>query len=336
MASNSFPWWQHGIIYQIYPRSFKDSNGDGIGDLQGIISQLDYLTWLGVDALWLSPFYPSPMADFGYDITDYCNVDPSSAIWKPAMCLSSKRISVNLTSSLILYPIIPLTSIPGFLHPAVRGSIPIGIGMCGPIQARWLSPNNWLSVMGGSAWQWDALDRSILLAYVSQQAAGPQLAQPGSASCHVCCRQLLAGARHRWLPCGCCSFYSQRSPICVIIRPISPRDEIMHKPMGDYDAQLHLYDNGHPRCACRLSRTAPSARWLQHNATASLMGEVHILDRQVWASYYGADLDELHMPFNFDLVTAAWNAQTIRQSVDDVRGASPTWSMAQQCAWQSR
>ncbi|HET8842726.1 MAG TPA: alpha-amylase family glycosyl hydrolase, partial [Ktedonobacteraceae bacterium] len=69
-------WWQSGVIYQIYPRSFKDSTGDGIGDLQGIITQLDYLTWLGVDAIWISPFYPSPMADFGYDIADYCNVDP--------------------------------------------------------------------------------------------------------------------------------------------------------------------------------------------------------------------------------------------------------------------
>src|ERR1051326_5438380 len=76
MMFNLSPWWQHGIIYQIYPRSFKDSNGDGIGDLQGIISQLDYFSWLGVDALWLSPFYPSPMADFGYDVADYCQVDP--------------------------------------------------------------------------------------------------------------------------------------------------------------------------------------------------------------------------------------------------------------------
>ena len=76
MTFNTPLWWQHGIIYQIYPRSFKDSNGDGIGDLRGIMSQLEYLAWLGVDAVWISPFYPSPMVDFGYDVTDYCNVDP--------------------------------------------------------------------------------------------------------------------------------------------------------------------------------------------------------------------------------------------------------------------
>src|ERR1039457_7231851 len=69
-------WWKHAVIYEIYPRSFQDSNGDGIGDLNGIFERLDYLVRLGVDAIWISPIYPSPMADFGYDVADYCNVDP--------------------------------------------------------------------------------------------------------------------------------------------------------------------------------------------------------------------------------------------------------------------
>jgi alpha-glucosidase len=70
------PWWQAGVVYQIYPRSFQDTNGDGIGDLSGILSRLDHLVSLGVDALWISPIYPSPMADFGYDVSDYCSVNP--------------------------------------------------------------------------------------------------------------------------------------------------------------------------------------------------------------------------------------------------------------------
>src|SRR5262245_3832797 len=70
------PWWEPGVVYQVYPRSFQDSNGDGIGDLPGIVERLDYLAWLGVDAVWLSPIFRSPMADFGYDVADYRDVDP--------------------------------------------------------------------------------------------------------------------------------------------------------------------------------------------------------------------------------------------------------------------
>ena len=74
--SDDYTWWKHGVIYQIYPRSFKDANGDGVGDLPGIIEKLDYLVWLGVDAVWLSPINTSPMFDFGYDISDYRGIDP--------------------------------------------------------------------------------------------------------------------------------------------------------------------------------------------------------------------------------------------------------------------
>ena len=75
-VKESRPWWQRGAIYQVYARSFKDSRGDGIGDFPGLVSKLDYLAWLGVGAVWISPFYPSPMLDFGYDVADYFDVDP--------------------------------------------------------------------------------------------------------------------------------------------------------------------------------------------------------------------------------------------------------------------
>ena len=74
--AGTYLWWQRGIIYQVYPRSFKDSNGDGVGDINGLISQLHYLRWLGVDAVWIAPLYPSPMKDFGYDVSDYTAIHP--------------------------------------------------------------------------------------------------------------------------------------------------------------------------------------------------------------------------------------------------------------------
>ena len=75
-TTKNSPWWQNAVVYQIYPRSFLDASGDGVGDLAGIIERLDYLAWLGVDAIWLSPFFRSPMKDYGYDVADYCDVDP--------------------------------------------------------------------------------------------------------------------------------------------------------------------------------------------------------------------------------------------------------------------
>jgi alpha-glucosidase len=76
LAMGKIAWWQRGVIYQVYPRSFQDTDGDGVGDLRGIKERLSYLSWLGVDAIWISPIYPSPMADFGYDVSNYCDIDP--------------------------------------------------------------------------------------------------------------------------------------------------------------------------------------------------------------------------------------------------------------------
>ena len=90
MASDKANWWQSGIFYQIYPRSFQDSNHDGVGDLQGILNRLPYLTELGVDAIWLSPIFTSPMADFGYDISNYTDVDPIFGDYRRPRC-SHKR-----------------------------------------------------------------------------------------------------------------------------------------------------------------------------------------------------------------------------------------------------
>ena len=157
MTANASPWWQHGIIYQIYPRSFKDSNADGIGDLQGIISQLDYLKWLGVDAIWLSPFYPSPMADFGYDISDYCNVDPIFGDLATCDSLIEQAHQRDLKVIIDFVPNHTSDEHPWFLASrSSRQNPKRDWYVWADLKPDGSLPNNWLSAMGGPAWEWDA------------------------------------------------------------------------------------------------------------------------------------------------------------------------------------
>ena len=149
-------WWQTGVIYQVYPRSFLDSNGDGVGDLPGIESKLDYLRWLGVDALWLSPIYPSPMADFGYDISNYTDVHALFGTLEDLDSLIRQAHRRDLKVILDFVPNHTSDEHPWFLESRSsrtnekrdwyiwRDALPGG----GP-------PNNWTSSFGGSAWQFD-------------------------------------------------------------------------------------------------------------------------------------------------------------------------------------
>ena len=174
-------WWQPGIIYQIYPRSFQDSNGDGVGDLNGIAARLDYLAWLGVDAVWLSPIYPSPMADFGYDVRTTPTSTRCSAR-SPTSTACSPRPTAGAQSD-------PRLRAQPHLRPA--SLVPRGALVQGQPEARLVHlarpppgggpPNNWLSHFGGAGLGVGRGDRPVLLPRVPQGAAGPQLAQPRGA-----------------------------------------------------------------------------------------------------------------------------------------------------------
>src|SRR5690349_13771080 len=165
-------WWQQGVVYQIYPRSFMDSNGDGVGDLQGILSKLDYLQWLGIDAVWVSPVYPSPMADFGYDISDYTGIHSLFGNMKDFDALLSEVHARNMKLILDLVPNHTSDQHPWFLESRSsrdnpkrdwyiwRDPAPGG----GP-------PNNWTSDMGGSAWEFDEhTGQYYLHAFLKEQA----------------------------------------------------------------------------------------------------------------------------------------------------------------------
>ena len=149
-------WWRRGIIYQIYPRSFQDSNGDGIGDLPGLMERLDYLTWLGVDAIWLSPIYPSPMADFGYDVSDYTDVSPVFGTLADFDRLVAESHRRKLKVLMDLVPNHTSDQHPWFQESRSSRSSP---------KREWYvwrdpgpdggPPTNWLSEFGGSAWEFD-------------------------------------------------------------------------------------------------------------------------------------------------------------------------------------
>ena len=151
-------WWKRGVIYQIYPRSFRDTNGDGVGDLKGIAERLEYLKWLGIDAIWISPIYPSPMADFGYDVSDYCSIDPLFGSLDDFDRLVAAAHAHEIKVILDFVPNHTSSQHPWFLQSRSSRSSP---------QRDWyiwrdgkpngLPPNNWLSQFGGPAWTLDAL-----------------------------------------------------------------------------------------------------------------------------------------------------------------------------------
>src|SRR6478609_6043894 len=156
IAERTHPWWKRGVIYQVYPRSFQDSDGDGVGDLRGIESRLDYLADLGVDAIWLSPVFPSPMADFGYDVADYCAIEPLFGSLDDFDRLLNAAHDRGLKLLLDFVPNHSSDQHPWFIESRAsrdnpkrdwylwRDPAPDG----GP-------PNNWISDFGGPAWEYD-------------------------------------------------------------------------------------------------------------------------------------------------------------------------------------
>ncbi|MFP5435655.1 MAG: alpha-amylase family glycosyl hydrolase, partial [Alphaproteobacteria bacterium] len=151
------PWWKGAVIYQIYPRSFQDSNHDGVGDLNGITQRLEHVAKLGVDAIWISPFFTSPMRDFGYDIADYCGVDPVFGTLADFDALIARAHALGLKVT-----IDQVYAHSSDLHDwfvqsrADRTNAKADWYVWADPKADGSPPNNWQSVFGGPAWTWDA------------------------------------------------------------------------------------------------------------------------------------------------------------------------------------
>ncbi len=322
MISDSL-WWQHGVIYQIYPRSFQDSNHDGTGDLPGISSRLAYLRWLGVDAIWISPFYPSPLVDSGYDVSDYTNVDSIFGDLTAFDELVQQAHQQNI--KVIIDFVINHTSDqhPWFLDARSAKAAPHRDWyVWADARADGSPPNNWVSYFGGSAWQWDAATSQYYLH--SFDSTQPDLNWRNPAV-----QTAMLDVLRFWLDHAVDGFRVDAAH--MIMKDPAMRDNplnlndtrVMFKPMGDYDYQLHIYDKGHPDVHTVYGQIRRLLDTYSQEHDRIVIGELHILDWQEWVRYYGTNLDEMHMPFNFSMLGAPWQAQAIRRSVDELEAHLP-------------
>jgi alpha-glucosidase len=310
-------WWQAATIYQIYPRSFQDSDGDGIGDLPGITARLDHLVALGIDAIWISPFYPSPMADFGYDVADYCNIDPRFGTLADFDALLARAHALSLR---VLLDFVPNHS--SDRHPWFAASR----SSRDDLKRNWYiwrdpaadggPPNNWISDFGGPAWTLDpATGQYYAHAFLPEQPdlnwRNPDL------------RAAMFDAMRFWLDRGVDGFR-----IDVLWHMVKAADFHDNPPnpeyrdgMGEMHRVLQLHSTDQPE----VHEIAAEMRALADNYAGDrlLIGEIYLpVDRLM--AYYGTPAaPEVHLPFNFQLIDAPWDAATLARIIADYEAALP-------------
>jgi alpha-glucosidase len=308
-------WWQRGIVYQIYPCSFQDSNGDGIGDLEGIRRRLDYIWWLGVDAIWISPIYPSPMTDFGYDISEYCDIDPVFGTLADFDRLVAEVHARGLKIILDFVPNHTSDRHPWFLESRSSRSSP---------KRDWYiwrdpapdggPPNNWLANFGGSAWELDvASGQYFYHAFLKEQPdlnwRNPEV------------RTAMFDVLRFWLNRGVDGF--RVDVIWHLIKDDQFRDNPSNpawRPDKDgIDRLLQVYSADRPEVH---EIVAEMRQVLDDYPDRVLIGEIYLpLERLV--TYYGQDMKGAHLPFNFQLIFAPWTAASIAQIVAEYESALP-------------
>lgn len=236
-------WWRGATIYQIYPRSFADSNGDGIGDLPGITARLDHIASLGVDAVWLSPFFPSPMDDFGYDVSDYCGVDPIFGTLDDFDALVARGHALGL--KIIIDQVYAHTSDQHAWFTesrADRSNAKADWYVWADAKPDGSPPSNWQSVFGGPAWTWDARRRQYFMHnFLSSQ---PQLNVH-----HPDVQAALLDTARFWLDRGVDGFrvdainFAMHDPALTDNPPAPASNGLRTRP---FDFQLHIHNQSHP------------------------------------------------------------------------------------------
>lgn len=315
-------WWREAVFYQVYPRSLQDSDGDGIGDLEGLRRRLPYLAELGVDVIWLSPIHPSPQKDFGYDISDYCAIDPTFGDLATFDRLLHEAEALGL--SVILDLVVNHTS---DQHPWFQESRK---GRDNPYRDWYLwrdpspgggPPNNWASVFGGSAWQRDG-EQSYLHLFLPEQ---PDLNWRNPAV-----EAAIHEAMRFWLDRGVAGF---RLDVynCYRKHPALLDNPRTWNPAGllyPYIGQRHIHDQDQPD----LVEVLGGMRRVVDGHGGVMVGETLATRDYAAAGRYSGP-HALHMTFHFALLRAPWRAEAVFDAVRaqlDALGpeAWPTWVMS--------
>ena len=314
-------WWRGAAIYQIYPRSFADSNGDGIGDLAGITARLDYVAGLGVDAIWLSPFFKSPMKDFGYDVEDYCDVDPMFGTLADFDALIARAHGLGLKVM-----IDQVLSHAADTHPWFKES---RSGKTNP-KADWFvwadakpdgtPPNNWLSIFGGSAWQWDTRRQqyymhNFLVSQPDINFHNPEVRAALYATVKFWLDRGVDGFRHDTL-----NYYSHDRKLRN--NPPSNTHGTTDVPAANpYGWQEHVYDKTRPENIQVLKDLRKLFDSYPNIAAVGEIGAGAEANRVI--AEYTSGNDKFHMCYGFDLLAGkSCTAKAIVNAVSEFESAS--------------
>jgi alpha-glucosidase len=311
-------WWRRAVIYQVYPRSFRDTDGDGVGDLRGIRERLDHLEWLGVGALWLNPTFPSPDDDWGYDVTDYRGVHPALGTMADLDALIADAAGRGIRILLDIVPNHTSDRHPWFLgehrdwyvwaDPAPDG---------GP-------PNNWRSVFGGSAWEWSAPDGRFYLHHFLPSMPDLDWWNEGV-------RAEFEDVLRFWFDRGVAGFRIDVAHGVVHDRelrdnsPVQPGDSPTLQRLGQrLDRSLNQPE---------VHEVYRSWRRLadDYDPPRAFVGETYVMELERLASFYGDGHDELHLAFNFSFLHADLDPEVLRDCVERTEaalpdGAWPVWT----------
>jgi alpha-glucosidase len=328
-------WWQTGVIYQVYPRSFQDTDGDGVGDLRGITAWLDYLVGLGVDAVWISPFYPSPMADFGYDVTDYTGVDPLFGTLEDFDALLAAAHAKGLRVILDFVPNHSSDQHPWFVESRSSRECPKRDWYlwhdAAPPGEDWRPapervPNNWMSHFGGPAWTWDEGKQQFYLHSFLKEQPDLNWRNPEV-------RAAIYAAMRFWLDRGVDGF--RMDVLWLLIKDEFFRD---NPPNPVYDGAQHDVKRVLPVHNADQSETqeivaemravldayGPTMGAANGGSSRVLIGEIYLpLPKLV--RYYGAvpQLSGANLPFNFHLIQTRWAADAIADVIRSYEALLP-------------